>query len=620
MYAKRVQIHNYGPIDRFDVSFPFEGDNPKPVLLVGENGSGKSIVLSHIVNGLLVAQQVAYPETPEVEAGKVYKIRSNSYIKSGSEYYFGKVDFEGGLFMGEIRAQRKKQETTDLTKWFLEGDVEEAWNDMGVDENGHLASNIDNTNINKIKELFSKNCVLYFPPNRFEEPAWLNEENLNAKAQYMDLKHFQGYANRKIINYSPLHDNQNWLFEVIYDRATFEIQTSNINLPIQSSNATIPLRVFNGYSGNATSTYETALWVVRSIVKDEHNIRFGIGRRHNRTVSIQSGAGKLVPNIFQLSSGETALLNLFLSILRDFDLTGQPFKSSADIRGIAVVDEIDLHLHAVHQHEILPALIRMFPKVQFVVTTHSPLFVLGMNKLFGEDGFAIYRLPEGRQISPEEFSEFGDAYQAFTETVRHSRDIQTAIEQAQKPIAFVEGATDEKYIKRASELLSKEAVLGQVEVRDGGGSGNLKKIWNNFRSPLPDLIPQKVLFIFDCDTARESDDKGNLLQRTIPLQNDNPAKKGVENLFSKETLERAKEERPEFIDIDPERTPTRRGALVTIPEEWTVNEDEKMKLCIWLCENGSVEDFEGFNIVFDLLEELLVEDSEQSEVNTETAN
>ena len=45
----------------------------------------------------------------------------------------------------------------------------------------HLFSNFI-TNDNQYPEdptaLFSKNSVLYFPPNRFEEPAWLNEENL----------------------------------------------------------------------------------------------------------------------------------------------------------------------------------------------------------------------------------------------------------------------------------------------------------------------------------------------------------------------------------------------------------------------------------------------------------
>ena len=54
MYAKRIQLTNYGPIDRLDIPCPFDGDKPKPIVLVGENGSGKSILLSHIVNGLLV--------------------------------------------------------------------------------------------------------------------------------------------------------------------------------------------------------------------------------------------------------------------------------------------------------------------------------------------------------------------------------------------------------------------------------------------------------------------------------------------------------------------------------------------------------------------------------------
>ena len=90
MYAKRVQIHNYGPIGHLDISFPFEGDVPKPILLVGENGSGKSILLSYVVNGLMSAQSVAYPNSPEVEKDRVYKLRSSSYIKSGSVYYFSR--------------------------------------------------------------------------------------------------------------------------------------------------------------------------------------------------------------------------------------------------------------------------------------------------------------------------------------------------------------------------------------------------------------------------------------------------------------------------------------------------------------------------------------------------
>ena len=304
---------------------------------------------------------------------------------------------------------------------------------MNSEENDYFDSNFSANNKSKIQELIAKRCCLYFPPNRFEEPAWLNEENLKAHAQYMDLKHIQDHTERKVINYSPLRDNQNWLFELVYDRAVFEVQTNQMNLPLKDSDITIPISMFSGYSGQATRTYDATLQMIRIVTRRE-DIRFGIGRRNNRVVSLVSKAtGQIVPNIFQLSSGETSLLNLFLSVIRDFDLSEASFDNAPDIRGIVVVDEIDLHLHAIHQHEVLPELIRLFPNVQFVVTTHSPLFVLGMQRAFGEDGFVLYRLPQGQRISPEEFSEFGDAYQAFVATRTFNEDIQAAIQSSLKP-------------------------------------------------------------------------------------------------------------------------------------------------------------------------------------------
>ena len=71
MYTKRIQLINYGPVEKLDIEFPFESETPKPVVLVGATGSGKSILLAHIVNGLLQAKDIVYPETPEVEPGRV---------------------------------------------------------------------------------------------------------------------------------------------------------------------------------------------------------------------------------------------------------------------------------------------------------------------------------------------------------------------------------------------------------------------------------------------------------------------------------------------------------------------------------------------------------------------
>ena len=450
-----------------------------------------------------------------------------------------------------------------------------------------------------ISETFANSCVLYFPPDRFEEPAWLNEENLRAKAEYMGLKNLQGFTNRKIINDSSLQDNQNWLFEIGYD--FFSIDHEVFNSQIGS--------LLLHKDGEATRIYNIVLDVVRSVFRMNGNLKLIIGYRRNRKISLAQGDKELVPNLFQLSSGETSLLNIFLSILRDFDLSGTSFTKAEEVRGIVVVDEIDLHLHVIHQHKILPQLMKMFPRVQFIVTTHSPLFVLGMEKTFGKDGFALYKLPEGEQINSEDFSEFGNAYMSFTETEKFKEDIKVAIEKAQKPVLFMDGKTDVKYLQKAAELLNQDSVLENLQLKDGEGYGNLNKIWKIFDSKLSGMIPQKVILLHDCDKPG-CHTKGKAFRRNIPRQEGHPLEKGIENLFEKPTIEKAQMHKTAFIVITTEHKKFKPNEEETIPEKWEVNDDEKNNLCNWLCENGTAEDFKHFQVIFNLLEKILIDDQD----------
>jgi predicted ATP-binding protein involved in virulence len=71
-----------------------------------------------------------------------------------------------------------------------------------------------------------------------------------------------------------------------------------------------------------------------------------------------------------------------------------------EMRGIVMVDEIDLHLHPEWQRSVVPTLAKALPNVQFILTTHSPLVVgsLMSQNLFvlaEENGSTIVkRLPE----------------------------------------------------------------------------------------------------------------------------------------------------------------------------------------------------------------------------------
>jgi predicted ATP-binding protein involved in virulence len=49
----------------------------------------------------------------------------------------------------------------------------------------------------------------------------------------------------------------------------------------------------------------------------------------------------------------------------------------SSIEGIVIIDEIDLHLHPKYQKLFVQKLTELFPKIQFIVSTHSPIPLLG---------------------------------------------------------------------------------------------------------------------------------------------------------------------------------------------------------------------------------------------------
>lgn len=64
------------------------------------------------------------------------------------------------------------------------------------------------------------------------------------------------------------------------------------------------------------------------------------------------------------------------------------------LEGIVLLDEIDLHLHPTWQRRVVPILRRAFPRLQFVVTTHSPLVLTG----FEADEIIGLKLEDGQVV------------------------------------------------------------------------------------------------------------------------------------------------------------------------------------------------------------------------------
>lgn len=117
----------------------------------------------------------------------------------------------------------------------------------------------------------------------------------------------------------------------------------------------------------------------------------------------------------QLSNGEKALLMLVFDIARRLavvDSVFPPREVCANGEGIVIIDEIDLHLHPSWQREVLPALMKTFPKIQFIATTHSPqvLSKIPRKQIFVlEDGKLVKNTPPtlGRDANSILYELFG---------------------------------------------------------------------------------------------------------------------------------------------------------------------------------------------------------------------
>ena len=82
----------------------------------------------------------------------------------------------------------------------------------------------------------------------------------------------------------------------------------------------------------------------------------------------------------ELSAGNKSILAMVGDmIIRLWEQQPKAQKVS-DLEGIVLIDEIETHLHPSWQRQFPTLLHQTFPKVQFIVTTHSPMIVLGMPK------------------------------------------------------------------------------------------------------------------------------------------------------------------------------------------------------------------------------------------------
>jgi len=345
-------------------------------------------------------------------------------------------------------------------------DFKKAMNSNGISVSWKEDGNVKNVKISKqdAENAFEKNVICYFGPDRYEKPSWMASSYFsNEDTYHLSLQEkWNGELKNPITVKNVVSSSIQWLLDIIADsRADIELTEGGLKIVHQQVNDLLLLT-------QARKNVESILSeILGKKIFFSLNVR-NQGLSRFRIMNNEQENEVISPTLDSLSTGQLALFNMFSTIARYGDSVNVNNSIHLEnISGIVVIDEIELHLHSNLQKDVLPRLIKLFPKVQFIITSHSPLFLLGMKKEFGDEGFDIVEMPDGNKIDAERFSEFQKAYEYYCETQKHQNEISSLFNQIKKdgsevPLVITEGHTDWKHMKAAYENLKDKSEFKEL--------------------------------------------------------------------------------------------------------------------------------------------------------------
>ncbi len=157
----------------------------------------------------------------------------------------------------------------------------------------------------------------------------------------------------------------------------------------------------------------------------------------------------------QLSDGYRGTISLVADIAyRMAVLNPQLFGNVCrETGGIVLIDEVDLHLHPIWQQRILGDLRDIFPKIQFIVTTHAPSV---LNTVKCEN---IVLLEQGKVLEPA-----GEVYGRDTNTIisclmnsnERPKDVKELFQKFYQYIDGGDAATAEETLNQLKETIGED--------------------------------------------------------------------------------------------------------------------------------------------------------------------
>ncbi len=361
MRLAKLKLENFRGFEAFDLEL-----DPALTVLVGENASGKTSVLEGLavaVGGVLNAMHAPGVRHIRDEDVRYETLDVNALVQRAFPGT-ALVGVEGVINETRVVWQRKRDPSGGRTSQRTARQLAKVAS--ALSSRVHLGEPVDLP------------VLAYYGTQR----VWLLKKKSEAKRGVG--RRFDGYTDAL----EPA-SNHKLLSEWMYQQTLAEIQAST-PLPHVDAVRTAVLGVIEG---------ATAL-------------RFDILRHE---LQVHFGGTRVVP-FHYLSDGYRNMVALTADIAwRAAVLNAHHGALAPKLSpGLVLIDEVELHLHPRWQRRVLPDLRAVFPKIQFVVTTHSPQVVAsakrGQVMILREGGAVAAPFVEGRDTNSLLEDVFGEPY------------------------------------------------------------------------------------------------------------------------------------------------------------------------------------------------------------------
>lgn len=350
MRIENIAIENFKKFEKLNVRF-----NPQMNVIVGSNGAGKSSVLEALAiaagSFFLGIEGIASPGIKSSDVRFVAESVGSSIDRNPQFPVY--ITCNGSVDFHSITWERSLHSETGSTNFKNAVELKKLAHDMQND-------------IRHGDKIGILPVISYYSTGRL----WAQKKEKQDRTKKRMSNRFAGYVD-------CLSSSSNEKLMITwFEKMTYQQLQDGSELPELKAveNAVSTCFLDSGVSADSVKVgYRVKSGEIEIVYRDEN----GKWQKHP---------------FHELSDGFRNTMSLVADIAyRMAVLNPQLLENvTKETPGIVIIDEIDQHLHPQWQRVILESLMRIFPKVQFIVSTHSPSVIASAKKdqliLLGEDG------------------------------------------------------------------------------------------------------------------------------------------------------------------------------------------------------------------------------------------